>query len=275
MDKIILFESQKIRRIWHNEEWYFSVIDVVWALSESLDPKDYWYRTKKRITEDEQSKLSTICRQLRLESSDWKKYNTDCANTEWIFRIIQSIPSPKAEPFKRWLSKVWYERVQEIENPELAQDRIKELYEKKWYSKDWIDKRLRGIVIRQDLTDEWKDRWVTNNKDFAILTAEISKATFWMTPSEYKKFKNIPERSKANLRDNMTDLELIFTMLWEKVTTEISKTEKPKTFDDNKKVANRWWKVAWNARKETEKEIWKSVIIWENFLKGWEKKNLK
>ncbi|MFA5917551.1 MAG: Bro-N domain-containing protein [Candidatus Gracilibacteria bacterium] len=273
MNKIILFESQKIRRVYYNDEWYFSVIDVVGALTESLDPKDYWYRTKKRMGEDEQSELSTICRQLKLESSDGKKYNTDCANTEGIFRIIQSIPSHKAEPFKRWLSKVGYERVQEIENPELAQDRIKDLYEKKGYSKDWIDKRLRGIAIRQDLTDEWKDRGITNNKDFSILTAEISKATFGMTPSEYKKFKNIPEKSKSNLRDHMTDLELIFTMLGEKITTEISKTEKPENFENNKKVANRGGKVAGNARKETEKEIGKSVISGENFLKSGKKRN--
>lgn len=187
------------------------------------------------MAEDEKTELSTICRQLKLESSDWKKYNTYCANTEWIFRIIQSISSPKAEPFKRWLARVWYERIEEIENPELAQDRMKDLYEKKWYSKDWVDKRLRGIAIRQNLTDEWKERWIINNRDYAILTAEISKATFGMTPKEYKKFKNIPEKSKTNLRDNMTDLELIFTMLWEKVTTEISKTEKPESFKENKK----------------------------------------
>lgn len=274
MNKIILFESQKIRRIWHNEEWYFSVIDVVWVLSESVNTTDYLKKLRKRDLEF-WNYIGTNCPQVEMIGETWKKRKTLAWNIEQLFRIIQSIPSPKAEPFKRWLSKVWYERVQEIENPELAQDRIKELYEKKWYSKDWIDKRLRGIVIRQDLTNEWKDRWITNNKDFAILTAEISKATFWMTPSEYKKFKNIPEKSKANLRDNMTDLELIFTMLWEKVTTEISKTEKPKSFTDNKKVANRWWKVAWNARKETEKEIWKSVISEKNYLKDWDKKKLK
>ncbi len=183
-----------------------------------------------------------------------------------MLRIIQSIPSPKAEPFKRWLAKVGYERIEEIENPELAQKRMKKLYEAKGYPQDWIDKRLRGIAIRQSLTDEWREIRVTKQKDFAILTAEISKATFGMTPSEYKKLKNIPDKSKANLRDNMTDLELIFTMLEERVTTEISKNEKPKDMPANKKVAKRGGNVAGNARKETEKEIGKSVISKQNYI---------
>ena len=170
------------------------------------------------------------------------------------------------------MAKVGYERVKEIENPELAQDRMKSLYEKKWYSKNWIEKRLRGIAIRQELTDEWKARWMKEWIEYSILTAEISKATFGMTPSEYKKFKNIPEKSNLNLRDNMTDLELIFTMLWEKVTTEISENEKPETFDENKKVANRWWTVAKKARIETEKEIGKKVSVEKNHLKWGDKK---
>ena len=174
----------------------------------------------------------------------------------------------RSQPFKRWLAKVGYERIEEIENPELAQERMKSLYEQKGYSKDQIDKRLRGIAIRQNLTDEWKERGIQNQRDYAILTAEISKATFGMTPAEYKKYKNIPEKSKNNLRDNMTDLELIFTMLGEKVTTEISKTEKPKTFDANKKVTKRGGSVAGNARKETEKEIGKSVISKDNYLES-------
>src|SRR3989339_1179098 len=194
---------------------------------------------KARVKGEDGFQLSTICRQLKLESSDGKKYETDCANTEGTLRIIQSIPSPKAEPFKRWLAKVGYERIQEIENPELAQERMKELYKQKGYPKDWIDKRLRGIAIRQNLTDEWQERGIMEKNDYAILTAEISKATFGMTPSEYKKFKNISDKSKANLRDNMTDLELIFTMLGEKVTTEISKKERPDTFPKNKIVAKR------------------------------------
>ena len=182
-------------------------------------------------------------------------------------RIIQSIPSPKAEPFKQWLAQVGYERIQEIENPELAQERMKELYEKKGYSKDWIDKRLRGIAIRQNLTDEWKERGITKEKDFAILTAEISKATFGLTPSEYKVHKGLTKKNQ-NLRDHMTDLELIFTMLGERVTTEISQQEKPETFDENKKVANRGGNVAGIARKQTEKELGHSVISSENYLEG-------
>lgn len=181
----------------------------------------------------------TKCHGLKLTASDGKKYKTDCANTEGLLRIIQSIPSPKAEPFKRWLAKVGYERVQEIEDPELAQERMKHLYEQKGYSKGWIDKRLRGIAVRQNLTDEWRERGINNDKDYAILTAEISKATFGMTPTEYKKYKNLPVKSKANLRDNMTDLELIFTMLGEKITTEISQVEKPKGMTENKNVAKR------------------------------------
>jgi DNA-damage-inducible protein D len=221
-NKLVVFQDKNIRRIWHEEEWFYSVVDIVEVLTDSKKPRDYWYRIKKRVSEEEQVELSTICRQLKLESSDGKTYKTDCANSEGVFRIIQSIPSPKAEPFKRWLAKVGKERLDEIENPELAQERMKALYEQKGYPQDWIDKRLRGIAIRQNLTDEWKARGITDKKDYAILTAEISKATFGMTPSEYKEFKNLPVKSKVNLRDNMDDLELIFTMLGERVTTEIS-----------------------------------------------------
>lgn len=263
---LVIFESRKIRRIWHEDAWFFSVVDVIAALTDSAKPSVYWSAMKARVKNEEEIQLSTICKQLKVEASDGKKYETDCANTEGIFRIIQSIPSPKAEPFKRWLAKVGYERVQEIENPELAQERMKELYEQKGYSKDWIDKRLRGIAVRQSLTDEWKERGLHDQQDYAILTAEISKATFGMTPNEYRKYKNIPEKSKANLRDNMTDLELIFTMLGERVTTEISHTEKPETFNENKKVARRGGNVAGNARKETEKEVGQSVVSRKNFL---------
>lgn len=259
-NKIVLFESKKIRRIWHDKQWYFSVIDIVGVLTDSADSKDYWYRIKKRATEEEEAELSTICRQLKLEASDGKKYLTDCADTEGILRIIQSIPSPKAEPFKRWLARVGYERIEEIENPELAQERMKRIYEQKGYPKSWIDKRLRGIAIRQSLTDEWKERGVATQRDFAILTAEISRATFGMTPSEYKKHKNLPTKSKANLRDHMTDLELIFTMLGEGVTTEISQQEKPEGMEKHKKVAKRGGGVAGNARRETEKELGRTVI---------------
>jgi DNA-damage-inducible protein D len=265
-NKIILFQSRQIRRIWIDNEWWFSVIDIVGALTDSVNPRDYWYRMKVRVKSESGFELSTVCRQFKLEASDGKKRKTDCANTEGILRIIQSIPSPKAEPFKRWLAKVGYERVQEIENPELAQERMKALYEQKGYPKDWIDKRLRGMAVRQNLTDEWKERGIENQRDYAILTAEISKATFGMTPSEYKEHKNIPIKSKANLRDNMTDLELIFTMLGERVTTEISEQEKPDTFTGNKKVAKRGGTVAGNARKETEKELGRSIVSEDNYL---------
>ena len=264
---IVLFKEQKIRRVWQHDEWWFSVVDICAALteSESTDSGAYWRKLKQRLTA-EGSEVVTFCHGLKLLAPDGKMRETDCANTEGILRITQSIPSPKAEPFKRWLAKVGYERVQEIENPELAQERMKELYEKKGYPKDWIDKRLRGMAIRQNLTDEWKERGLTDQTDYAILTAEISKATFGMTPSEYKQHKNIPTTSKANLRDNMTDLELIFTMLGERVTTELSQNEKPKAMSEHKQVAKRGGRVAGNARKETEKELGKSVISKKNYL---------
>ena len=227
-NKIIVFENKFIRRVYHNEEWFFSIVDIIQVLTESPTPRQYWGKIKQR--EFLNFELSPIWVQLKMKSADGKNYNTDCANTEGIFRIIQSIPSPKAEPFKQWLARVGYERVQEIENPELAQERMKSLYELKGYSKDWIDKRLRGIAVRQNLTDEWKERGINNDRDFAILTAEISKATFGLTPSQYKEEKGLTKKSQ-NLRDHMTDLELIFTMLGERVTTEISQKEKPDTLE--------------------------------------------
>jgi len=270
-NRLITFQNKKIRRIWHKDQWWFSVVDVVAVLTESKDAGAYWRKLKQRLKTDEGSEVVTNCHALKLEASDGKKYATDCANTETMFRIIQSIPSPKAEPFKRWLAKVGYERIQEIEDPELAQERMKNIYEQKGYSKDWIDKRLRGIAIRQNLTDEWKERGIENEKDFAILTAEISRATFGMTPSEYKKHKSLI-KSNQNLRDHMTDFELIFTMLGEKVTTEISKQEKPNNFDKNKQVAKRGGNVAKNARIDTEKELGRSVISENNFLENTTKK---
>ncbi|MEK6700310.1 MAG: Bro-N domain-containing protein [Nitrospirota bacterium] len=262
-NRIVVFGSKKIRRTWHNDEWYFSVVDVVEALTDSPTPRQYWGKVKQREFIDLQ--LSPVWVQLKLEASDGKKYTTDCANTKGMFRIIQSIPSSKAEPFKLWLAQVGYERVQEIENPELAQERMKQLYEQKGYPKDWIDKRLRGIAIRQNLTDEWKERGIETESDYAILTAEISKATFGITPSKYKKIKDLT-RKNDNLRDHMTDLELIFTMLGEKVTTEISHKEKPDTFRKSKKVAKRGGSVAGTARKETEKELGRSIVSKQNYL---------
>ena len=265
MTNIKLFQDKKIRSAWNDEEeqWYFSVVDVVEALTDSPNPRQYWRKMKDRDLKEFESYPFWV--QLKLQSADGKKYATDCANVKGLFRIIQSIPSPKAEPFKQWLAQVGYERLLEIENPELAQERMKELYEKKGYPKDWIDKRLRGMAIRQNLTDEWKRRGITAEQDYAILTAEISKATFGMTPSEYKVFKGLTKKSQ-NLRDHMDDLELIFTMLGERVTTEISQKEDPETFEESRQIAKRGGNVAGVARKETEKELGRSVSNPNNFL---------
>ena len=265
MTNIKLFQDKKIRSVWNDEEeqWYFSVVDVVEALTDSPNPRQYWRKMKDRDLKEYQSYPFWV--QLKLTSTDGKKYSTDCANIKGLFRIIQSIPSPKAEPFKQWLAQVGYDRLLEIENPELAQERMKELYEKKGYPKDWIDKRLRGMAIRQNLTDEWKRRGITLEQDYAILTAEISKATFGMTPSEYKEFKGLTKKNQ-NLRDHMDDLELIFTMLGERVTTEISQKEDPETFEESRQIAKRGGNVAGVARKETEKELGRSVSTPNNYL---------
>lgn len=265
MTNIKLFQDKKIRSAWNDEEeqWYFSVVDVVEALTDSPNPRQYWRKMKDRDLKDFESYPFWV--QLKLQSADGKKYATDCANIKGLFRIIQSIPSPKAEPFKQWLAQVGYERLLEIENPELAQERMKELYEKKGYPKDWIDKRLRGMAIRQNLTDEWKRRGITAEQDYAILTAEISKATFGMTPSEYKEYKGLTKKNQ-NLRDHMDDLELIFTMLGERVTTEISQKEDPETFEESRQIAKRGGNVAGVARKETEKELGRSVSNPNNYL---------
>lgn len=266
MANIKLFQDKKIRT-YHDEirdQWYFSIVDTIAVLTDSSIPKRYWSDLKKKLLKEGFQLYEKIV-QLKFEAADGKKYATDCAETSNLLRIIQSIPSPKAEPFKQWLATVGYERMLEIENPELAQERMKELYEQKGYPKDWIDKRLRGIAIRQNLTDEWKKRGITEERDFAILTAEISKATFGMTPSEYKDFKGLTKKNQ-NLRDHMDDLELIFTMLGERVTTEISQQEEPKTFTESKKIARRGGNVAGIARKETEKELGRPVSNTSNFL---------
>jgi prophage antirepressor-like protein len=271
--KLALFEKKEIRKIWHKNEWFFSVVDIIEALTESQKPRQYWGKLKQR--EFIENQLSPIWVQLKILAKDNKKYETDCINTKNAFRLIQAIPSKKAEPFKMWLAQVGKERLDEIENPELAQKRMKNLYEQKGYDKNWIDKRLRGIAVRENLTDEWSERGITEHKDYGILTAEISKATFGITPKEYKKLKNIPSKSKANLRDNMTDLELIFTMLGEKITTEISKKEKPKGLNENKKVAKRGGNVAGTARENTEKEIGAKVVSSKNYLETKNEKILK
>ncbi|MCX6713718.1 MAG: Bro-N domain-containing protein [Candidatus Vogelbacteria bacterium] len=262
--RIALFKGKQIRKIIHQNEWWFSVVDIIEALTDSSNPNDYWYRMKVRIKDEDEIELSTICRQLKLEASDGKKYETDCANTETMFRIVQSVPSPKAEPLKRWLAKVGYERVQEIENPELATKRTRMLYKLKGYSDGWIEKRMRGIAIREELTDEWQKRGAREERDYEILTAEISKATFGVTPSEYKKLKGL---KRQNLRDHMDDFELIFNMLGERSTTEIHRTENSKGVPKLKSDANRGGKVAGNARKELEKELGRSIVSKNNFRK--------
>jgi hypothetical protein len=266
MNEIKIFQDKKIRSAWNEaeEQWYFSVVDVVEALTDSVNPTDYLKKMRKR---DPQlaSYLGTNCPQVAMKTDTGKFRQTLAANVKGLFRIIQSIPSPKAEPFKQWLAQIGYDRILEIENPELAQERMKTLYEQKGYPKDWIDKRLRGIAIRQNLTDEWKKRGITEERDYAILTAEISKATFGLTPSEYKEFKGLTQKNQ-NLRDHMDDLELIFTMLGERVTTEISQKEEPETFAKSKRIARRGGSVAGVARRETEKELGRSVVNSNNFL---------
>ena len=259
---LIVFQDKKIRRTWHNDEWWFSVVDIVNVLMENGDGRNYWKVTKFRLKE-EGSEVVTFCNQFKLIAGDGKMRETDCANTEGIFRIIQSISSPKAEPLKLWLAKVGYERVQEIENPELVQNRAREYYEMKGYPKDWIEKRLRGIVIRQDLTEEWKQRNIEQNYEFGILTDEITKATFGKNVKEYKEFKDL---NKENLRDYMGDWELILTMIGEKATTDITKAKDSKGFNECKESAQKGGKIANNTRLELEKETGKSVVSKDNFL---------
>src|SRR3989339_1975494 len=270
MNKLVVFDDKRIRRTWHNDDWYYSIIDVVEALTQSNNPRNYWSMLKKR-EQEEGIELSTNCVQLKLESSDRKFYTTDCANTKGIFRIIQSIPSKRAEPFKQWLAKLGQERIEEIENPELGQDRVKEYYELKGYPKDWIDKRLRGIAIRQDLTDEWKSRDIKEQNDFAILTNEISKATFNKTVQEYKQFKGLKKKSQ-NLRDHMTDWELILTMVGEKATTDITISKDSEGFEECNESAIEGGTIAKNTRKELEQKIGKSVVSKDNYLHLAEKK---
>ncbi|MBU4301103.1 MAG: Bro-N domain-containing protein [Nanoarchaeota archaeon] len=270
-NSLAVFQDKKIRRIWHNEIWFFSVVDIVEVLTDSTVPKRYWSDLKIKLNSEGFEPYDKIV-QLKLMAEDGKLRETDCVNTQNAFRLIQSIPSPKAEPFKLWLAQVGYERVQEIENPELAQKRMKEIYKAKGYSKDWIEKRVRGIAIRDELTDEWKKRGVVDETDFAILTAEISKATFGMTPSEYKKFKGL---KKENLRDHMNDLELIFSMLGERVSTEITKNEDAQGFIKVEAAAQRGGRVAGNARKETERELGRPILSGENYLSEPEKDKRK
>ena len=262
-DKIQIFEDKKIRTAWNEEteEWYFSVVDVVGVLTDSPNPNNYWKVLKKRL-KDEGSESVTNCNRLKLKSpKDGKRYNTDVADTEQLLRIIQSIPSPKAEPFKMWLAQVGRERIEETIDPELAIDRALETYQKKGYSEEWIHQRLLSIRVRNALTDEWDKRGVEKGREYAILTDEISKAWSGMTTRKYKKLKGL---TKENLRDNMSDLELVLNMLAEATTTEISKREKPTSFDANMKIAKRGGAVAGNARREIEEETGDSVITPKN-----------
>jgi len=260
--KIALFKGQQIRRMIYKNEWWFSVIDICAILTESLDANAYWRKLKQRLNE-EKSEVVTNCHVLKLKAPDGKMRETDCANTEGILRIIQSIPSPKAEPFKRWLAKVGYERIQEIEDPELAAKRIRELYRAKGYPDSWIDKRMRGIDVRETLTREWEKRGVKEGLEYSILTAEIAKATFGMSPNQHKKYKNL---KRENLRDHMTDLELIFSMLGEASTTEIIINRDIKGFPHNKKAAQQGGEVAGKAREDIERKSGKKVVSRENFL---------
>lgn len=262
--KIALFEGNQIRKVWHNNKWWFSVIDVCSILTESANAGAYWRKLKQRLSQ-EGNQIVTFCHGLKLEATDGKKYITDCANTEGLLRIIQSIPSPKAEPFKLWLARVGYERIQEIEDPELATKRTRELYKAKGYPDAWIEKRMRSIEIRATLTDSWKNHNVNHPKEYEILTAEISKAAFGITPTEYKKHKGL---KRENLRDHMNDLELIFSMLGEAATNEIINVEHPQGFHDNKKVSRRGGNVAKEARFKLEKETGKKVISKSNYLKN-------
>ncbi|MDO8311209.1 MAG: Bro-N domain-containing protein, partial [Sideroxyarcus sp.] len=249
---LVVFQEKSIRRTWHNKEWWFSVVDVCGVLTDSPDAGAYWRKLKQRLGA-EGSEVVIFCHGLKLEAPDGKQRVTDCANTEGLFRIIQSIPSPKAEPFKRWLAQVGYERVKEIENPELASVRTRELYQAKGYPQAWIEKRLRSISIRGELTDEWKQRGVQEGREYSILTAEIARATFGVTPDAHSRLKELDKvKTGNNLRDHMTDLELIFTMLGEAGTTEIARRKDVQGFVDNRTAAKEGGAIAGNARKALE-----------------------
>ena len=264
-DDVKMFEGSQIRSVWDNEkeEWYFSVVDVIGSLTESNNPRDYWYRVKKRMSEEERSELSTFCRQLKLKSTDGKSYKTDVADMQGIFRIIQSVPSPKAEPFKMWLAEVGKERIDEIIDPELTIDRALESYARKGYSREWINQRLQAIQVRKELTDTWQDHGVKAGNDYAVLTNEISKAWSGMTTREYKDFKGL---KKENLRDNMSTTELILNMLAETATKDIAEATNPQGLDENKQVAQDGGSIAGDARKSIEARTGKPVITSKNAI---------
>ena len=264
-DDVKMFEGSQIRSVWDNEreEWYFSVVDVIGSLTESNNPRDYWYRVKKRMSEEERSELSTFCRQLKLKSTDGKSYKTDVVDMQGIFRIIQSVPSPKAEPFKMWLAEVGKERIDEIIDLELTIDRALESYARKGYSREWINQRLQAIQVRKELTDTWQDHGVKAGNEYAILTNEISKAWSGMTTREYKDFKGL---KKENLRDNMSTTELILNMLAETATKDIAEATNPQGLDENKQVAQDGGSIAGDARKSIEARTGKPVITSKNAI---------
>lgn len=264
-DDVKMFEGSQIRSVWDNEreEWYFSVVDVIGSLTESNNPRDYWYRVKKRMSEEEKNELSTICRQLKLKAPDGKMRLTDVADMQGIFRIIQSVPSPKAEPFKMWLAEVGKERIDEIIDPELTIDRALEGYARKGYSREWINQRLQAIQVRKELTDTWQDHGVKAGNEYAILTNEISKAWSGMTTREYKDFKGL---KKENLRDNMSTTELILNMLAETATKDIAEATNPQGLDENKQVAQDGGSIAGDARKSIEARTGKPVITSKNAI---------
>ena len=264
-DDVKIFEGSQIRSVWDNEreEWYFSIVDVIGSLTESNNPRDYWYRVKKRMSEEEKSELSTICRQLKLKAPDGKMRLTDVADMQGIFRIIQSVPSPKAEPFKMWLAEVGKERIDEIIDPELTIDRALESYARKGYSREWINQRLQAIQVRKELTDTWQDHGVKGGNEYAILTNEISKAWSGMTTREYKDFKGL---KKENLRDNMSTTELILNMLAETATKDIAEAKNPQGLEENKQVAQDGGSIAGDARKSIEARTGKPVITSKNAI---------
>jgi len=272
-NSIILFHEKQVRRHWDEDQelWYFSIVDVIEILTGSNNPQVYWRVLKKRLLDEGSNQTVTNCNGLKMKAKDGKMRITDVADTETLLRFIQSIPSPKAEPFKLWLAKVGYQRIEETEDPELAFDRAMRTYLKKGYSKDWINQRLKTIEVRKELTDEWEERGVKEGIEFAILTDEITKAWSEKSVKQYKKFKGL---QKQNLRDNMTNLELVLNMLAEVTTKEISNKKKPKTFSENKEVAKRGGGVAGNARKEIESEIGEKVISSKN-ARHFKKRNVK
>ena len=262
-DKIVLFQEKQVRRIWHDEQWFFSIVDVVGVLTDATQPRTYWAKLKKKIKDE--SQLLPIWQQLKLQSDDGKNYLTDCANTEGVLRVVMSIPSPKAEPFKLWLAQVGKERMEEIENPELAIERVKEIYRAKGYSDEWIEKRLKSISIRKELTDEWRKRGVSEQKDYSFLTATIAKHTFGLTPSQHKEHKEI--KPTDNLRDNMTNIELLFSAIGEEATRMIAVNDDAQGYAENHDAAVKGGSGANAAIKNFEKNTGLKVVTKDNFLK--------